>query len=108
VAESELQVLGQQLSQDIAAADRISRTEGAVSAVVRREMQPRVVGSTYRITVHNGTGGPTDPYLELTAAELDVTVLVGLTTKTAVEETTVGGGALVVEYDGGKLVVGNA
>lgn len=108
VAESELQVLGQQLSQDIAAADRISRTEGAVSASVKRDMQPRVVGSTYRISVHNGTGGPTDPYLELTATELDITVLVGLTTKTAVEETTVDGGTVVVEYDSGKLEVQNA
>lgn len=108
VGESELQVLGQQLSQDIASADRLSRTDGAVDASVSRNMQSRVVGSTYQIQVQSGTNGPTDPYLELTATELDITVTVGLTAKRPVKETTVSGGDIVVEYNGTALVIRSA
>jgi FlaG/FlaF family flagellin (archaellin) len=108
VGESELQVLGQQLSQDIASADRLSRTDGAVDASVSRNMQSRVVGSTYQVHVQSGTNGPTDPYLELTATELDTTVTVGLTAKRPVQETTISGGDIVVEYDGTALVIRSA
>ena len=108
-SRSELRVLGQQVSADIAAADRLTRTEGATEISISRTLPERVVGSQYSLSVRTGPNGPTDPYLELTTVRPDVTVEVGVATETAVGETRIGGGEMVVEYDGSvdELVVTN-
>jgi hypothetical protein len=108
-SRSELRVLGQQVSADIAAADRLTRTEGATEVSISRTLPERVVGSQYSLSVRTGSDDPTDPYLELTTVRPDVTVEVGVATETAVGETRIGGGEMVVEYDGSadELVVTN-
>lgn len=98
-SKSELRVIGQQVSADIAAADRLNRTDGASSVSISRSLPERVVGSQYSISVVDDTNGPTRPYLQLTTVEPDVTVEVGVTTITDVRETTVSGGLIVVEYE---------
>lgn len=83
-AESELRVIGQQISADIAAADRLNRTAGAENITVGRTIPRTVVGSQYTIRVIHG-GGPTDPYLELSTNRPEVTVEVGIASKSAVQ-----------------------
>lgn len=109
VAENELEVLGQQLSADIAATDRLARTDGANETWVRRDVPREVVGSTYTVHIRKD-GGPTEYYLELTSADLDISIVVGIATQTDLELTSVGGGTIVVEYDesANKIVVSNA
>ena len=97
-SRSELRVLGQQVSADIAAADRLNRTEGATEVSISRTLPERVVGSQYSLSVRTDPTDPTDPYLELTTVRPDVTVEVGVATEKDVRETRIGGGAMVVEY----------
>lgn len=104
-AESELKVIGQQVSADIAAADRLSRTESAETIVVRRSLPSRVTGSHYTIRVRDG-GGPTSPYLELSTSHPEVTVVVGLGVKRPVQVgATADGGTIEVTYDGSEVVL---
>lgn len=109
VGENELRVVGQQISADISAVDRLSRTDGASNASVTRDLPRNVVGSTYTIHVRDDADGPTVPYLELSMSNPDVTVQVGvvLAPGTSIVESSVGGGTVVVEYDGGDLEVRN-
>lgn len=110
VAENELEVLGQQLSADISAADRLARTDGATETWVRRDLPSDIVGSTYTVHVRSDGSGPTEYYLELTAADLDVSIEVGIATNTDLELTSVDGGSVIVEYDesADQIVVSNA
>lgn len=109
-AESELQVLGQQVSADIAAADRLTRTDGETDVTIRRSLPDRVVGANYRISVRHDVEGPTNPYLVVIAEDLDVEVKIGLTSETSVTESTAHSGDVLIEYDEseGGLVIRNA
>lgn len=109
VGENELQVIGQQVSADVSAADRLSRTEGAADATVQRDIPRTVVGSSYKLHVRDDDEGPTRPYLELTASNPDLSVQVGvaLAPDSTLVESTVDGGSIVVEYDGSILEVRN-
>ena len=109
-SRSELRVLGQQVSADIAAADRMTRTEGSTEVSISRDLPERVVNSQYSLSVRNDANGPTNPYLQLTTVEPNVTVDVGVASETAVGRSTISGGEMVVEYDGAadELVVKNA
>lgn len=99
-AESELRVIGQQLSADIAAADRLNRTAGAENITVGRTIPRTVVGSQYTIEVVDG-GGPTSPYLELSTNRPEVTVVVGIASKSTVEVGTAAhGGRVAVVVEG--------
>ncbi len=109
-SRSELRVIGQQVSADIAAADRLNRTDGASEVAISRGLPERVVGSQYSISLRTDGNGPTPTYLRLTTVEPNVTVEVGVTTITDVQETTVSGGEIVVEYEepADQLVMRNA
>lgn len=111
VGENELKVIGQQISADIAATDRLSRTEGASEASVERDIPRAVVGSTYTVHVRKDGAGPTYPYLELTMSNPEVSVLVGITLAPSSDlvESSVGGGSIVVVYDdtSGEMEVRN-
>lgn len=98
-AESELRVVGQQVSADISAADRLARTDGAEEIRVGRTIPEGVVGSPYTLEVVED-GGPTSPYLELSASRPDVTVVVGIASKTNVStDGSADGGRIVVAYN---------
>lgn len=99
-AEGELDVIGQQVSADIAAADRLARTDGTDEVAVGRTLPDRVVGSQYRIEVVDDGEGPTSPYLELSTTSPSTTVRVGIATKHDVRVgASVGGGDIEVVYD---------
>ena len=98
-SRSELRVIGQQVSADIAAADRMKRTEGATEVSISRDLPERVVNSQYSLSVRIDSNGPTKPYLELTTVQPSVTVDVGVTNETDVRATTISGGEMVVEYN---------
>lgn len=96
-AESELRVIGQQVSADISAADRLNRTAGAENITVGRNVPRTVVGSEYTIRVRYDGGGPTSPYLELSTVQPEVTVQVGIASKSTVNASTAHGGEIAVE-----------
>jgi len=95
---SELRVLGQQVSSDIAAVDRLNRTGGAEEVVLERDLPDQVVSSEYTIRIEDGTGGPTDPYIELSTAQPAVTVQVGIASETDIVTSALGGGEIEVRY----------
>lgn len=107
--ENELSVIGHQVSADIAAADRLHRTEGAEEVTVTRTIPQRVVGSSYRIHLKEDGEGPTEYYLELvsTRPEASVTVGIPVAPETTLAESSVDGGTVVVELDNGDLVIRN-
>ena len=97
-SRSELRVIGQQVSGDIAAADRLVRSGGGTRTNITRQIPERTVGSQYTVAVRTG-GGPTPAYLELRAVRPEVTVEVGIANETVVAGSEVGGGEIVVRYD---------
>ena len=106
--ESALQVVGQQVSADIAAADRLHRTDGATDVVIERDLPESVVGSQYTVFVRSDGNGPTDAYLRLTTARPNVTVEVGVANETNVADSAVGGGEIKIRVTGaGNLEVTN-
>jgi len=54
-AQSELRVVGQQISADVSAADRLARTDGADDTRVTRRIPSEVVGSAYTVEVAVGS-----------------------------------------------------
>lgn len=99
-AKSELQVIGQQVSADISAADRLARTattEDIDDIRVRRGLPQEVVGTPYRIEVVH-SGGSSEPQLRLSSPQLDVVVTVGIASKIAVDGSA-DGGDVVVQID---------
>ena len=106
--ESELQVIGQQVSADIAAADRLHRTDGATDVVIERDLPDSVVGSEYTVFVRSDNDGPTDVYLRLRTVRPEVTAEVGVTNETNVAESAAGGGKIEIRVTGtGSLEVTN-
>lgn len=105
VVRAELEVVGQQVASDVMAADRLVRASDDPTTVRITDSRPDdVTGSPYRVTlVDDG-----DPHLELETAEPSVQVTVQLSTATAVRESSVNGGDVVVRYDASELVIENA
>lgn len=94
---NELQVIGQQVSADVAAADRLASTDGTNDrVVVGRNLPNEVTGVRYTIAVESDGG---ETYLTLSTNSPDVSVRVNLATETSVAETDVSGGDVRVVYD---------
>lgn len=106
----ELKVIGQGLSGDITAAERLGTAgdDGTGAVTVRRSFPTEAAGTDYRVTVTDSGG---EPRLILTTRNpsVTVTVPVSLTEDTSpnagvglegtvVVENTVSGGDLVVEF----------
>lgn len=103
VTRTQLSVIGYQLADDIDTADRLVQSSGTgVTLEVTSDLPRGTVGSTYQIRVETSPDK-----LVLTAAEVDVTVEVGLTTTTSLQATTVSGGSVRIEYSGSDLVIEN-
>ena len=106
--ESELQVIGQQVSADVAAADRLHRTDGATDVVIERDLPDSVVGSQYTVFVRSDNEGPTNTYLRLRTVRPEVTVEVGIASETTVVDSAAGGGEIEIRVTGaGNLEVTN-
>ena len=75
-------------------------------ARLQRDLPNTVAGSSYRVRLtHDGSGPAT---IELTTSSPDVTVTVGGANGTAVGNSTVSGGDVVVRYDGSAVVIERA
>lgn len=107
--ENQLQVIGQQVSADVAAADRLARTGGTQDVIVARSLPGSVVGSTYTVQVRQDGPPPTEYYLVLESTDHDVRVTVGIATVTTVEASSFGGGDIEIVYNAdGNLEVRDA
>lgn len=93
---TELQVVGERVVADLAAADRLARASDDGTVRFAIETPPRIAGSSYEIRV-NETG---TEHLVLVADRPNVEVRVAYQTQLPVESATVRGGELVVTFDG--------
>lgn len=101
VVEEELEVIGQQFSSKMLAADRLARND-ADEVRVEVAAPNLVAGSSYRITVTDGS--PATILLE--SNSVDVAVTVAVPVRTDVAETSLRGGDVQIQFTaGGKLEV---
>jgi len=98
-----MEVVGQQLSSRLMAADRLVAAGGS-EVSVRGTYPETIAGSTYSIAVEPGSPAT----IELTATGTRVSVTVAAPTRTPVAETTLSGGDVEVVYAGGQLEVREA
>lgn len=104
VVEDELEVVGQQYASKMLAADRLATT-GADEVRVELTAPSRVAGSSYRLTIADGS--PATVRLEARTVDVDVTITVPL--KTTVVDTSIrGGNARIVLTASGELEVRSA
>lgn len=100
---NELQVIGQQVSADVAAADRLASTDGTNDrVVVSRNLPNEVTGVRYTIAVESDGG---ETYLTLSTDSPDVSVRVDFAAETSVAETDISGGDIQVTLMDGELEV---
>lgn len=102
-ARSTLEVAGSDLAADLEAADRLARTEQTQTLWLESSLPDRVAGSDYRIEF-------SDDAILLRSSDPDATVRIVHATEFAVEETTVDGGNVIIQYDptSHRLVIHNA
>lgn len=105
VIRSELTVIGEQLSADLGAIDRLARTWGTDREVVTRQLPTDVAGTSYTVEVVNPGPPGSGSYLRLTSTDPELTVEVDLELNTAIAGGSVGGGDLEIVYDGTDLEV---
>jgi len=101
-----LEVVGQQLTARLMAADRLVAAN-ATDVVVRGSFPRRVAGSTYSVAVRSGSP-PTPPTVVLNATTTDVSVTVTTATTTSVADASLSGGDVVIVYTGSRLEVRSA
>ncbi|UIO98515.1 hypothetical protein Hbl1158_08050 [Halobaculum sp. CBA1158] len=98
-----MEVVGQQLSSRLMAADRLVGAGGS-EVVVRGSYPETIAGDTYSIAVRSGSPAT----IEVTGTGTRVSVSVTAATNTPVADTTVPGGDVEIVYAGGQLEVRDA
>ena len=98
-----LEVVGQQLTARLMAADRLVGANGT-DVVVRGSYPDSVAGSTYSIAVRSGP----PPTVALNATVTGVSVTVTAATTTPVADASLSGGDVEIVYTGGQLEVRSA
>lgn len=104
VLQTELRVIGQQISADIEQADRLvgASSGSSVTVTIEKQFPDRIAGSPYTVSLTSGS--PHELRLRSTSPEVVVTV--SLTTHFAgVADSSVNGGIVVIDYDGSDLVI---
>jgi len=99
VIRDELTVVGQQLAADIERADRLVRagdTDNPVVLSVNQTFSNSVTGSTYTVGLDESRSS-----VVLNTSRPEVSVRVGVTTETALSDSTVSGGTIRISYDAG-------
>jgi len=106
VVREELEVVAEQLAAGIDDADRLARATTATPELrVGVDLPDRVASETYRIEITNQSVLGTQPFryeLTLRSAQSDVSVTLTVSTLVPLSETSVNGGWVVVELDGGE------
>jgi hypothetical protein len=104
--ETELEVIGEQVSADISSADRLSASD-ADEVNITRSLPDSVTGSQYTISVRTSP----QTHLELRSADPEVTVRVDVAVhETSLAATDIDGGNIQVSYNrtSDELVLRNA
>lgn len=104
--ETELEVIGEQVSADISSADRLSASD-ADAVNITRNLPDSVTGSQYTISVRTSP----QTHLELRSVDPEVTVRVDVAVnEAALAATDIGGGNIQVSYNrtSDELVLRNA
>jgi len=104
--ETELEVIGEQVSADISSADRLSASD-ADEVNITRSLPDSVTGSQYVISVRTSP----QTHLELRSADPEVTVRVDVAVhETSLAATDIDGGNIQVSYNrtSDELVLRNA
>lgn len=96
-ARVELEVVGQTVADDLSSAARLADCDSC-ELQLRIDVPRRVAGESYLLRVVE-VAAPDSYRLVLSTGRSDVSVDVRLRTRRPVEETTVTGGPLMVEYD---------
>ena len=108
VTHDELSVTGQQLAAELSAADRLVRageSHESVELSIQTELPERTAAGGYTVTIGHSDGDGTID-LETTGPNVEVTV--PFRSSTEIENTTLSGGTVRIEYDEGNLVVSSA
>lgn len=94
--ETELEVIGEQISADLSSADRLSGS-GVETVSITRNLPDRVTGSAYTVTMTNSP----QSHLVLTSADPHFTVRVDVAVHEVdrVVPTSIDGGNIEVTYD---------
>jgi len=96
VIETELQVIGEQVTSHINAADRLNQSsEGDQKIRISQPFPSDVSGTSYRLTIEEQES----PVLRLETNRPEVSQEIPLRNTTAVEQSTTSGGTVVIEYD---------
>lgn len=96
---SELEVVGQQVSNNLARVDRMVDAADATNvgnASTQQRLPPQVAGSSYNVELINDTA---DPYLLLSTTRPDVSVQVNVVNRTSVANSRLDGGQYVIAYN---------
>jgi len=105
----EMEVIGQQLAADIAAADRLAGAGGSGATVrIDRELPDRVTGQTYTVEVQDTATGASTVTLTLMTEDPEVSVEVSLYAQTDVAPSQLQGGDVVVELVAGPEIEVNS
>lgn len=105
VIKSELDVVGEQLTSHLNAADRLNQSaEGSLTDRTISITQPfpaDVAGTPYRVTLVEQP----DPYIRLETSDAEIATRVYLTNTTAMAQSRASGGSVVIEYDASQDAV---
>lgn len=110
VTRSELEVLGNRITADIATTDRLARaTDGDARTEIRTDIPPDVAGVDYSVTITSATAGSGyyDVEVQLRAPAVDVNRNVSVRTSTEVSNSRLIGGSYRVVYGGSTIEVKN-
>lgn len=102
-ANEELDVIGQQIADELMAADRMVIAGTDPTVEIRVDLPRQVVGSSYSVRLP-GTDGD-EQVIELETARPSVAISVPVETTTPVASTTVSGGRLTIEGNSDRLEV---
>ena len=103
VVRTELGVVGEQLADELVAADRLVQAGNTTNTLsVDVSMPATVAGADYVVEIGD-TGS--SQWLNLTSSDPEVAVTVRLETETDVETGRVQGGRVSIVYESGKLAV---
>lgn len=96
VIESELEVIGEQLANQVNAADRLVQSgQGETTVRIEQRFPVTVTDVPYRITLHEEERA----FIQLNSTRHDVSTTVSVSNTTDVGHSRADGGSIVIEYE---------
>ena len=102
VVRDELTVIGQQVSADLARADRMVAAADSSDPTVQvnKTYPDRVTGSTYLIGLD-----PANDRIILASSDPEISITIDIVHRTSLGDSTADGGTIQIAYDSGDLVI---